>query len=108
MAGLIDQAVAHFSSKSVRELDVPEWGVKLFAKNMSLDDKAKWFARADGDTTDYLLYALIFGTTDEKGEPVFSIGDKHKLRNKSDPDVVGRIANWVISYETDAEEIKGN
>jgi hypothetical protein len=108
MAGLIDKAVAHFSSKAIRELDVPEWGSKLFAKNMSLDDKAKWYARADGDASDYLLYAIIFGVTDEKGDPIFNIGDKHKLRNKVDPEIISRIANWVVAHDDDSEEIRGN
>ena len=96
MGKLIDSAVAHFSGKEVRSLRVDEWDATLYSKNLSLEDKAKWFARADGDNTDYLVYALIFGVTDENGESVFDIGDKVKLRKHVDPEVLSRVANFVL------------
>ena len=80
MGKLIDSAVAHFSGKQVRSIQVDEWDTTLYSKNLSLEDKARWYARADGDNTDYLVYALIFGITDEKGEAVFDLSDKSKLR----------------------------
>ena len=43
-----------------------------------------------------LVYALIYGITDEQGEPVFDVGDKHKLRKNVDPDVLSRVANFVL------------
>ena len=86
MGKLIDTAVTHFSSKTIRELKVPEWDVTLYAKNLT----------------------LIFGVTDSKGDAVFDVGDKVKLRTSSDPDVVSRVANWVVSCDSDKEEIEGN
>ena len=35
MANLIDQAVAHFSSREIRKMNVPEWEVDVYAKNLS-------------------------------------------------------------------------
>ena len=96
MGKLIDSAVAHFSGKEVRSLRVDEWDTTLYSKNLSLEDKAKWFARADGDNTDYLVYALIFGVTDENGESVFDIGDKVKLRRHVDPEVLSKVAHFVL------------
>ncbi len=104
MGKLIDNAVAHFSSKEVRELRVDEWDVTLYSRNLSLEDKAKWHSRADGDTTDYLIYAVIFGVTDEKGESVFDIGDKVKLRRNVDPEVLAKVANFVLLGEDSTEE----
>lgn len=101
---LIDTAVSHFSKKVIRELHVPEWEVTLFSKNLSLDDKAKWLARSDGDNFDFLIYAVIYGVTDQEGNSVFDIGDKVKLRNKADPDIVTRIANFVLDSASDKEE----
>ena len=101
---LIDAAVAHFSNKEVRSMEVPEWGATLYAKNLTMNDKAKWLKRAQDDTTEYMLYAVIFGTTDEKGEPVFDIGDKPKLRNHADPDVVSRVATFVLNIDKPTEE----
>ena len=75
----------------------------LYSKSLSLEDKAKWLKRADGDTTDYLVYAVIFGVTDEAGEPVFDVGDKIKLRQKVDPEVLSKVANFVLHIEDDEE-----
>ncbi len=85
MGKLIENAVAHFSGKEVRSIRVDEWDCTLYSKNLSLEDKAKWYARADGDNTDYLVYALIYGITDKDGEAVFDIGDKVKLRKSVRP-----------------------
>jgi len=103
MGKLIDTAVSHFSSREIRTLDVPELETTLYAKNLTLNDKAKWLTRADSDTTDYLCYSVIFGVTDEKGEAVFDIGDKSKLRNNVDPELVSRIANFVLAIPDKAE-----
>jgi hypothetical protein len=101
---LIDTAVSHFSKKEIRELYVPEWEATLFSKNLSLDDKAKWLARSDGDNFDFMIYAVIYGVTDKDGEAVFDIGDKVKLRKHVDPDVVTRIANFVLQTTSADEE----
>ena len=101
---LIDVAISHFSNKQVREIYVPEWDVTLYSKNLSLDDKTKWYTRANGDSADYLVYAVIFGITDEKGDAVFDIGDKVKLRRNTDPEVVSRIANFVLDVSAPTEE----
>lgn len=101
---LIDQAVAHFSAKETRSITVPEWGVTLYAKNLTLDDKSKWLKRAQDDTTEYMLYAVIFGLTDEQGETVFDIGDKPKLRKHTDPEIVARLASFVLGTQASSEE----
>lgn len=101
---LIDFAVEHFSSKEVRKIEVPEWDTVLYSKNLTLDDRAKWLSRANGDSTDYMVYAVIFGLTDDKGEPVFDIGDKGKLRRNVDPDIVAKLANFVLQVAGPEEE----
>jgi len=100
---LIDKAVQHFSSKATREIYVPEWDVTLFAKNLTLEDRSKWLNRADGDTTDYMVYAVIFGLTDESGNNVFDIGDKVKLRRHVDPDIVSKLASFVLQVSAPEE-----
>lgn len=104
MSKLIETAISHFSNKATREITIPEWDVTLYSKNLTLDDKAKWLARADNDTTDYMVYAVIFGVTDNEGNAVFDIGDKHKLRNHVDPDVLSRIATFVLNTDGSNEE----
>jgi hypothetical protein len=101
---LIDSAIEHFSSKTIRKIEVEEWGTTLFSKNLTLDDRAKWLARANGDSTDYMVYAVIFGLTDSEGSPVFDVGDKVKLRRNVDPDIVARLANFVLNVDGESEE----
>ena len=60
--------------------------------------------RSDDDTTNYLVYAVIYGVTDEKGEAIFDVGDKVKLRNHVDPDVLSRVANFVLESSASNEE----
>ena len=54
------------------------------------------------------MYALIFGCTDEKGKHLFDVGDKHSLKNKVDPEVLSKVANFVLSVTTDEEEREKN
>lgn len=101
---IIEAAVSHFSSKEVRSLEVSEWDCTVYAKNMTLEDKGKLIAKAKDSTTDYLLYALIYGAIDDKGENLFTIEDKSTLKNKVDPDVVARVANFVLGIEGSSDE----
>jgi len=105
---LIDTAVSHFSNKAIRKLEVPEWEVTLCAKNLTLDDKAKWLRRAGDDTTDFMVYAIIFGLQDENGESVFTIEDKHRLRNSVDPTIVNKLADFVLELGFTNEEREKN
>ena len=101
---VIESATAHFSSKEIRSIVIPEWDVTLYSKNLTLDDKAKMISRANGNSTDYLIYAVIFGLTDKDGNQAFTLEDKTSLRSKVDPEVVSRAANFVLSAETASEE----
>jgi hypothetical protein len=108
MVKLIDSAVAHFSSKELREVEISEWGATLFAKNLTLDDKAKMLRRSDSDNTDYLILTLIFGLVDDTGDQVFNIGDKLALRNQVDPEVVQRVATFILTSNTEEEREKNS
>jgi len=104
MTKLIENAVEHFKGKELRKMEVPEWDVTVYAKNLTLDDKAKMLRRADSDNTDYLIYALIFGLADDQGEPVFTIEDRLALRGRADPDIVTRLATFVLTADSESEE----
>jgi hypothetical protein len=104
MPGIIDNAIEHFNSKEVRKTEVPEWESTVYAKNLTLEDKAKMLKRSGDDNTDYLVYALIFGLVDEKGDSVFTLEDKVALRKRVDPDIVSRLATFVLAAEGVSEE----
>ena len=101
---IIESAIAHFSSKEIRAIVVPEWDITLYSKNLTLDDKAKMISRANGNSTDYLIYAVIFGLTDKDGNQAFTLEDKSSIRNKVDPEVISRVANFVLNSDTNSEE----
>ena len=106
---LIDIATSHFSNRTKRSIEIPELGVTLYAKNVSLADKANWLKRADNDTTSFMVYAIIYGLTDEKGEKVFDVGDKTKLLNSVDPEIVAKLFNFVNeTAATTPEEAEKN
>jgi hypothetical protein len=106
MSKLIDTAIAHFSNREIRSLEIPEWEITIYAKNLTLDDKARWLARANNDGTDYMIYAVILGAIDQNGDQLFGLEDKVKLRKQVDPDIVARIANFVLSVESEEDREK--
>jgi hypothetical protein len=101
---LIEKAVSHFSTKSVREIYVDEWETKLFAKPLSLEERSRLFGKGDGNNIEYMVNACIHGLLDDKGEKVFDIGDKPKLMKAVDPEIVTRLALFVLNTEADSEE----
>lgn len=101
---LIEKAVAHFSAKEIRSLYIPEWECTVYAKNMTLEDKATWYKRAQGDTHQFLLYAVLFGLQDENGNACFDLGDKPKLEKGVDPDIVDRLAGFVMNTAAKSDE----
>ena len=104
----IDNVVAHFSEKPVRQMEVPEWGLTIYAKNTSVEDRAKIFARAERDH-ESSVYAIIFAAADKDGELLFDIGDKHKLLNQADPMVVSKVAAFILGLAgADDEEREKN
>lgn len=38
------------------------------------------------------------------GEPLFDIGDKTKLRRNVDPDIISKVANFVLKLDAKSEE----
>ena len=67
MPRLIENALAHFSSKDLRKIEVPEWEVTLFAKNLTLDDKVSLRKKVDPDiVTRLATFALTAGSESEE------------------------------------------
>lgn len=105
---LIEKAIAHFSAKEIRSFYIKEWDETVYAKNLTLQDKASWLKKAGNDTHEYMLYAVIHGLTDKEGKPVWDLGDKVTLSRAVDPDIVGELASFVLNSAgaTDEEREK--
>lgn len=100
----MSKAVANFSSRNQRSLDVPELGMTVYARSMTLELQAKIYNTADGDNTDYLCYAIIFGATDKDGNAIAGVGDRKDLRANVDPKIITKVANFVLDHQGSTEE----
>jgi hypothetical protein len=98
---IIDKAVAHYSKGVNREIHVEEWEETLYAKNLSLEDRSKLISRAGDDSMLYLVYACIYGLVNKDGDQVFDLGDKPKLLKHVDPDIIVKLANFVLKVDSD-------
>lgn len=83
---------------------MPEWDVTVYSRNLTLENKALWLKKADGDSTDYMVYAVIHGLEQEDGSNAFELRDKVKLKNHVDPDVVTKLATFVLEVSGATEE----
>ena len=101
---VIEKAIQHFSAKERREIYIPEWDVTLYSRNLTLENKGLWLKRADGDSTEYMLYAVIDGLENEDGSNAFDVGNKKELQTGVDPDVVTRLATFVLETSGPTEE----
>jgi hypothetical protein len=101
---VIDNAVAHFNSKEVREKYIPEWDVTVFAHPLNMEQKGKWLAMAKGSNTDYLIYAVIYGAKNKEGKAIFTIEDKPTLKSKVDSDVLSEVAVFILGNSELPEE----
>lgn len=104
MSDFMNKATANFSSRNKRSLEVPELGMTIYARNMTLELQAKIYNTAEGDSTDYLCYAIIFGATDKDGNAIAGVGDRQNLRTNVDPKIITKVANFVLDHQGDTEE----
>jgi hypothetical protein len=114
MSKLIDRATAHFQevlSQGLRgPIEIPEWGANVYYKpatTMAEQSKISELAAA-GKTTEALVVGLITRARDENGELLFSMGDKARLMNAVDPNVILKIVTQMNSYEDEMTDILGN
>lgn len=102
MGKLIEQVVSHFNSQVNRPITIPEWGgVTIYARTLTVADKTKWtnLATVDGsmDYGLFMVYGLIYGYVDDKGSPVFDLGDKVSLHKQADNTIIGRLFDHLIT-----------
>jgi len=108
----IEKARAHYQSKPVRKIEVPEWGdakgpLIVYAHPFTLRDQGKLSQYSTAsNSSESLADLLIMKALDEKGEPLFTIEDKHLLRTQVDANVVARIASEIM--RVDFEEVEKN
>jgi hypothetical protein len=105
--GVLDNAVAHFDTKGIRQIEVPEWDTVIHCSPFTMNEKRKLLKVAKDDDLEFLIRALIMKAKDAQGEPMFDLADKVSLMNKVDPDVITRVVTSITSSAS-VEEMEGN
>ncbi len=109
---IIDRARAHYAAHGTQSMEVPEWGddapLMVYWTPITLSERQKIANRAkDGQSQDAMAYAVILKARDAKGDPLFTLEDKHALIHGVDATVVDRIAAAMLAAPT-VEEAEKN
>ncbi len=99
----IDRIKQHFAEIGVRSVESAAWGedgkpLVIYFAPMTLAEKQRMLTI--GETDGYvarLADVLIMKAMDAEGKKLFTIADKHILRNKADPDELARIVREMMS-----------
>lgn len=99
---VLAKAQAHWADLVNGAVDVPEWGVKVHFKRLTLEDLAKWQKPLTEKMFETTVNIIIQRALHEDGTRMFPDGTEaleayETLMNKSDPRVVERIGYAIIS-----------
>jgi len=107
MTVVLDKAMEHFETFSVKQIEVEEWGVVIYCSPFTLAEKKKLLKFAREDDIEFLVRTLILKALDKNGDALFDLSDKPSLMHKVDPTIVTRIVN-EISEAPSVEDQLGN
>lgn len=85
------------------ELD-DENTIEIFYTPMTLGELQKIQKHAKGDEVETLLYTLIFKALDAKSDPLFTIGDKMKLKKSVDLEYITSVVAQMGAGDNDLAE----
>jgi predicted ATPase len=98
---LIDQVVQHYKDTQSQSEEVPEWGITIHWKKLTVANFKKMATRAM-DNVDVLAELA----TDETGNKLFDKEDKIKLRDCADAEIISRLAKKMLRLDTVEEATK--
>ena len=107
----INLATAHFETMLAGSqrgpIEVPEWDLDVYYKTTStMAQEARVIELTqEGKTTEGLVVQLIMKALDEDGAHLFDMGDKLKLMNNVDPNVILRVVT-SMNNDVKVEETK--
>jgi len=102
----IESAKKHFDSLGIKKIEVPEWGLTIYAKPLTLAEMSKMQKLAQDNDVGLMAYCLITKALDENMEKIFSVGDKHDLMNHVDKDVLAEVTGQIMSSESFEDQLK--
>ena len=102
----IELAKAHFKTLQTKTIEVVEWGdengpLLIYVEPFTLKDKAKLQAvtKVSGSEIDALVELVVMKSLDKNGEKLFTIDDKHALRNAVDSRILERISTEIMRVD---------
>lgn len=101
MSAFLDQIIAHVERQPMRELEIPEWGVTLYWRPLTLAQRDEIRRRANGNNNRLVAWALILVARNAAGELVFedSLKELSQLEEKLPGHQVARIAEAMFAEE---------
>lgn len=104
-----DKAKAHFASRGTRSIDVPEWECTIHYRVPNLQTLKTVMADGKNDPVEMQARIVAAVATDEKGDRIWGKLDYKELMVETDPGVVARIANAIMSEaKLDVPAAEGN
>jgi hypothetical protein len=95
----IDLVRDHFASLGTKRIEVPEWKITVFSAPVTLSEKSRLYKKSQASEMELLVDIIIMKATDENGEKLFTIDNKITFLNKADSNVIGRLANAILSED---------
>lgn len=107
----IELAKAHFKTLKTKTIEVAEWGdengpLVIYVEPFTLKDKAKLQAvtKVTGSEIDALVELVVMKSLDKNGDKLFTIEDKHALRNAVDSRILEKISSEIMRVDFEALE----
>ena len=108
MSDILDKAKEHFKAIDRKIIDVPEWGITVYAKPLTLADKRILTRNTKPDDVTLFADVLILKAEDKEGKKLYSLEDKQTLMRSVDPEVVARVAQDILSVVPVEDWLKKN
>ena len=108
MSDILEKAKEHFKEIDRKIIDVPEWGITVYAKPLTLSDKRRLTRNTKPDDVTLFADVLIQKAEDKEGKKLYSLESKHTLMHEVDPEVVARVAQDILSVIPVEDWLKKN
>ena len=108
MSDILEKAKEHFKAIDRKIIDVPEWGITVYAKPLTLADKRILTRNTKPDDVTLFADVLILKAEDKEGKKLYSLEDKQTLMRSVDPEVVARVAQDILSVVPVEDWLKKN
>ena len=108
MSDILEKAKEHFKEIDRKIIDVPEWGITVYAKPLTLADKRRLTRNTKPEDVTLFADVLILKAEDKEGKKLYSLESKHTLMHEVDPEVVARVAQDILSVIPVEDWLKKN